>query len=114
MMKHSHRAALYSLVIFPGAGLWAIGEKKRALIFIIPCVIVCILMVANIMHITQEMTQKMVDGLIPFDVINLFLEVRRQIYADPAVRRYLLILIAAWLLSGLSSYFAGKKKELEQ
>ena len=113
-MKPSQRALLYSLVIFPGAGLWAIGEKIRALIFIIPCTIVCVLMLAEIMQITQTMTQKMVDGLIPFDFFSLFLEVRRQIYTDPDVRHYLIILVTAWILSSLSSYFAGKKKESEQ
>lgn len=113
-MKPSQRALLYSLVIFPGAGLWAIGERIRALVFIIPCIIACILMIGDIMQITQDMMQKMVDGLIPFDFISLFLEVRRQIYADPDVRHYLIILVTAWILSSISSYFAGKKKELEQ
>lgn len=113
-MKISQRALIYSLLVFPGAGLWTLGEKIRALIFIIPCIIVCVFMLGDIMHITQEMTQKMVDGLIPFDVLNLFLEVRRQIYSDPGIRHYLVILIAAWILGALSTYFVSKQKNLEQ
>jgi hypothetical protein len=113
-MTRTQRALIYSLLVFPGAGLWTLGEKIRSLIFMIPCLIVCIFLVGDIMHITQTMTQQMVDGLIPFDVLNLFLEIRRQIYADQGVRHYLVILVAAWILGGLSTYFVSKKQNSEQ
>ena len=117
LKKPSHRALFFSLAVFPGAGLWAIGEKVRALIFIIPSALACILMVGRIMSITQDITQRMVDEFIPLTIsnfVNLFLDIRQQIYADSIIREYLLFLLIAWLLSGLSSYFAGKKKESEQ
>ena len=117
LKKPSHRALFFSLAVFPGAGLWAIGEKIRALVFIIPCALACILMVSRIMSITQQITQRMVDEFIPLTVenfVSLFFDIRHQIYADSIIREYLLFLAIAWLLSGLSSYFAGKKKELEQ
>lgn len=117
LKKPSHRALFFSLAVFPGAGLWAIGEKTRALIFIVPCALACILMVGRIMSITQQITQRMVDEFIPLtaeNFVSLFFDIRHQIYADSIIREYLLFLAIAWLLSGLSSYFAGKKKELEQ
>lgn len=113
-MTKNNRALFYSLAVFPGAGLWTLGEKFRALVFIIPCILVSLFMMRDIMGITQAMTQQMVDGLIPFNFLDLFLEIRRHIYADPKIRQYLIILVAAWALGGLSTYFVARKKASEQ
>lgn len=112
--KKSHRALFYSLAVFPGAGLWLLGEKRRALIFILPSSLITLLMLKKVMQITQDMMQKMLDGLMPFDFINLFLEIRRDIYANPDIQHYLIILLAAWILGGLSTYFVSKKQEKGQ
>jgi hypothetical protein len=112
-MKKSTRGAIYSLLICPGAGLWVLGEKKRALVFIIPTVIAAILLLMKIITIAQKEVNIMMETF----SINFFLlysKVHSQIYHDPSIRNILWFLLAAIILSSISSYFVGKKQEQEK
>jgi hypothetical protein len=112
-MRKSTRGVIYSLFICPGAGLWVLGEKKRALVFIIPTFIAVIILLTKIMQIAQIEVNKMMETL----SINFFLlysKVHSQIYQDPSIRNILWFLLAAIILSSISSYFVGKKQEQEK
>lgn len=113
-MKPSTRAFIFSLLIFPGAGLWILGQKRRALIFIIPTLIILILLIVRLMTITQTIINKMVEKTFSIDIKRLYLEVHNQLYNDPSIRQFLYFLLAAIILSSISSYFVGKKQEQEK
>jgi len=113
-MKTSTRAVIYSLFIFPGAGLWVLGQKKRALIFIIPSLIALILLMARLMTITQSIINNMLLNTFSIDLRRLYLDVHHQLYSDPSIRTFLWFLLAAIILSSLSSYFVAKKQEQEK
>lgn len=112
-MKKSTRAVIYSLFIFPGAGLWALGEKKRALIFIVPTLVALILLIARLMTISQAILDKMLMETFSIDIKRLYLDIHHQLYSDPSIRNFLWFLLAAIILSSISSYFVGKKQEQE-
>jgi CDP-diglyceride synthetase len=112
-MKKSTRAVILSLFVFPGAGLWVLGEKKRALIFMVPTFIALVALVAKIMEIAQREVQKMFDSL-TMDLLQLFSRVHHQIYTDPGIWKILWFLLAAVILSSVTGYFVGIKKEQEK
>lgn len=117
-MKKSTRAVIYSLFIFPGAGLWKLGEKKRALVFIIPTLVAVILLIARLMQITQNIANQLpITSLSAESLIGnfklLYAETHSQIYQDPAILNFLWLILAAIIMSSISSYFVGKKQESE-
>lgn len=112
-MKPSTRAFIFSLLIFPGAGLWALGKKQRALMFIIPTSILLILLMVRLISITQSIINKMITQTFSIDIKRLYLEVHSQLFSDPLIQQFLWLLLAAMILSSISSYFVGKKMEQE-
>jgi hypothetical protein len=119
MMKKSTRGAIYSLLVFPGAGLWVLGEKKRALIFIIPTIIAVVLLMTRIFTITQNIANQLpITNLSIESFIDtfkvLYAETRTQIYQDSSVIHFLLVLLVAMIISSVFSYFVGKKQEQEE
>jgi hypothetical protein len=113
-MKPSTRALIFSLLIFPGAGLWVLGKRKRALVFIIPTSIILILLMIRLISIAQSAINKMITQTFSIDIVRLYLDVHGQLYSDPSIRQFLWLLLAAIILSSISSYFVGKKIEQEQ
>jgi hypothetical protein len=113
-MKPSTRAFIFSLLIFPGAGLWVLGKKQRALVFIIPTSIILILLMVRLISIAQSAINKMITQTFSIDIVRLYLDVHSQLYNDPSIRKFLWLLLAAIILSSISSYFVGKKIEQEQ
>ncbi len=118
MMKKSTRGAIYSLLICPGAGLWVLGEKKRALVFIIPTLIAVMLLLTRIFTITQKIANQLpITSLSPEALVDtfklLYAETHKQIYQDPSIVNILWLILAAMILSSISSYFVGKKQEQE-
>ncbi len=111
-MKKSTRALIYSLFICPGAGLWFLGEKKRALLFILPTLIAIIMLLMKIMQIAQLEVNRMMETL-SIDFFLLYSNVHSQIYQDTDIRYILVFLLTATILSALSSYFVGKQQEEE-
>jgi len=112
-MKTSTRAVIFSLLIFPGAGLWVLGEKRRALVFIIPTTIALIILMKRIMEISQPIMNDMMESF-SLDFKLLFYQVHTKIYHDHSIRNILWFLLAAFVLSSISSYFVGRKLDLEK
>ncbi len=113
-MKPSTRAFIFSLLIFPGAGLWVLGKKRRALVFIIPTAIILILLMVRLISITQSIMNKMLMHTFSIDIKRLYFDVHSQLFSDPLIQQFLWLLLAAMILSSISSYFVGKKMEQEK
>jgi hypothetical protein len=113
-MKKSTKAALFSTLIFPGAGLLWLKQYTRAAIFMIPALAISYYILHKAMDIAQTLAQKVKAGSIPPDLSRLLVEVHtmtQQLLVDLDDAMWLFIL--CWTLSILSSYFAGKKLEAE-
>lgn len=113
-MKVSTKSALFSAVIFPGAGYFTLGLKYRGCIYILISIIF-ILLLANDAHYKAEI---MVNSIIQNNNFNIELEeLLRQIRQIPSLysaNQYLAIysgLGMTWLISIMDCYRLGKKKE---
>jgi hypothetical protein len=120
-MTKAGKAALFSAIIFPGAGLWWLKHYKRACIFIIPAIIalwyLTSLLYNAILPAYTKMLRDIEEGIRVLD-INTVLKLTQEIHNNIAVVQSQLnaaqfIFIACWLCSIVSSYFVGKKIDLE-
>lgn len=120
-MKKSTKAALYSALIFPGAGLLWLKNYSRAAIFIVPSVVALWYLFSTLYNSIAPVYTKMLhdaeEGILvvnPSDMSGLYAKLHQEIYQSIAAHQGTLdtakmILIAAWILSIISSYFVGKK-----
>ncbi len=120
--QNANKAALYSALIFPGAGLWWLKHYVRACIFIVPACIALIYIAkklyAAVAPVYANMQRKAEEGLLnPFDLLGNYGKLSAELHQSIAAQQDQLgtveaILIACWLCSIISSYFAGKQKDL--
>ena len=117
----STKAALYSAFIFPGAGLWWLKHYARACIFIIPtCLSLWYLttkLYDGVAPVYAKLQLQAAEGLIDISDMGaiygkLSTEIHRSL-AEQHLGAVEAILVACWLCSIVSSYFVGKKLDLE-
>lgn len=117
-MSRALRAAIASACIFPGAGLFILRHYVRGSIFAIPAALILALMFNNLFStafaINEQLQQQAERGNFAFDVIALFHQLHNSLFASPYWQDGKWILLASWLLSIGSSYFVGKKIDLQQ
>ena len=109
-MKLSTKAALYSAIVFPGAGYFIVKNKLRggiALSISLGCLVVFMIEAFNK---AQIIAGKIVSGEIPYD-INI---IRDQIPLTPGVFATEFIMVTTicialvWIVGGIDSYRLGK------
>lgn len=112
------RAAVASAFIFPGAGLFLLRQYVRGCIFAVPALLIIAMMFKNLfttaIAINQHLQQQAERGIFAFDVVGIFHQLHSAIFASPWWHDGKWILLASWLLSIGSSYFVGKKFDLQQ
>ncbi len=125
-VKKANKAALFSAIIFPGAGLWWLKQYGRASIFIVSAIgslgYIVTTLYNSIMPIYSKMLRDAEEGLIVVDASNflsVFTKLYQEMYQGVAVHQSQLnaaqfIFIACWLCSIASSYFVGKKMDLAE
>ena len=125
-VKKANKAALFSAVIFPGAGLWWLKHYGRASIFIVSAIgslgYIVTTLYNSIMPIYNKMLRDAEEGLIVVDATNfssIFTKLYQEMYQGVAAHQSQLnaaqfIFIACWLCSIASSYFVGKKMDLAE
>lgn len=115
-MKPSIKAALYSAFIFPGAGLWELGQKARAAVFAVPALIAVLYMMVGAWGIAWKIADELIieiqaTGQINIDLWGILTQVRQAMAESPNLENAQWILVIAWLLSIASSYAVGKLQE---
>lgn len=119
----SSKAALYSAFIFPGAGLWWLKFYGRACVFIIPSFLLLAYIAAKLYDgvapVYKKLQREAAEGLIDVtDIFSIYSKLNTEIHNSLAAQQGQLVtmeilLVACWLCSIASSYFAGKKMDLE-
>ena len=124
-MTKASKAALFSAIIFPGAGLWWLKHYVRAGIFIVSAIgslgYIITTVYNSVAPIYNKMLRDAEEGLIVVDATNFsstFIKLYQEMYQGMAAHQSELnaaqfIFIACWLCSIVSSYFVGKKMDLE-
>jgi hypothetical protein len=125
-MTKAGKAALFSAIIFPGAGLWWLKHYGRASIFILSAIgslgYIVTTLYNSIMPIYNKMLRDAEEGLIVVDATNfssMLSKLSQEMYQGVAAHQSQLnaaqfIFIACWLCSIASSYFVGKKMDLAE
>ncbi len=112
-MQSHIKAAVYSGLVFPGAGYFFLKKVKRAVIFVLLTLLSLIVVLYDAIYKAQIIAQKIVNGEIPFDLTII----RQQISAtagvlDASVVVALYSVMAVlWLVSVVDCYRLGKLKD---
>ena len=121
--QNANKAALYSAIIFPGAGLWWLKSYVRACIFIVPAAVAFFYIAKKVYDviapINAKFRQQAEEGLIDgFNLVGNYEKLSTEVHQSLATQMdqfYTVgtIFIVCWLCSIVSSYFVGKKLDLE-
>jgi hypothetical protein len=109
-MKKSFKAALYSTLIFPGAGLWWLKRYWLASSFIVPALVICAYVLRETVAVANLLSEQISDGSLPLDVVPLTRAVEQtvqQLTLELSGAIWLFVL--CWLLSVAVSYLLGKR-----
>ena len=118
-MKKSTKAALFSTLLFPGAGLLWLKYYWRAAVFIVPALAAACYIFICMQEVTGILQQRVLNGSLHVDLSNLDHTIAK---ISEAVRQIIetqqyhfdfaqWIFIASWACSIASSYFVGKTIE---
>ncbi|RYY73607.1 MAG: hypothetical protein EOO52_16460 [Gammaproteobacteria bacterium] len=121
--NNANKAALYSAIIFPGAGLWWLKHYARACIFIVPTCIalwyITTKLYDGVAPVYKQLQRQAAEGLIDItNITGIYTKLSTEIHNSLAAQQGQLatveiILVACWLCSIVSSYFVGKKMDLD-
>lgn len=109
------RAALMSLLIFPGVGLIWLGERVRGAIFAVPVFVILMMWIRDIWSAAREYTDALVASSAPsFTELYaaLFDKTHELLFASVWWQEGKMVLLASWLLSVVSSWVVGKRRDI--
>lgn len=116
-LSHARRAAISSALIFPGAGLFLLRHYVRGCIFAVPAAVVILMLLKNLavttLEIHRHMQEQAQQGIFALDLVGMYHQLHESIFTSPYWQDGKWILLASWLLSIASSYFVGKKMDLQ-
>ena len=110
------RAAILSAAIYPGAGLFFLRHYLRGCIFAIPATLIIILLFKNLFDtavaLNKQLAAEAAKGNYAIDLGHLWSSLHASLFNSPYWDQGKWILLASWVLSIISSYFAGKKMDI--
>lgn len=116
--SQAKRAAILSATIFPGAGLFFLRHHLRGCIFALPAALVIIMLFKNLFAVAfklnEEMAAEIEKGNLAIDIGHMWNSLHGAMFTSPYWEQGKWILLASWILSIISSYFAGKKADLNK
>ena len=111
-MQKSVQAALYSALIFPGAGLLWLKRYWQAALFGLPSLAITLYVLRETMASAYQLRDKISDGSLPMDIMTIALEaVRVSEQLTARLEGAIWLLIICWALSIAASYQAGRRLE---
>ena len=112
-LSKAKRAAILSATIFPGAGLFFLRSYVRGCIFALPALIVIVMLFKNLLTVALQLNEQMAAeaarGNFSLDISHMWSTLHGALFTSPYWEHGKWILLASWILSIISSYFAGKK-----
>jgi hypothetical protein len=80
-VKKANKAIVFSVFVFPGAGYFILGATKRAIATFFLTLACLGIVLAESFHKAQFISQRIVDGRIPLDILGI----REQIELAPGL-----------------------------
>lgn len=114
-MKKSSKAALLSALVFPGVGLYLLKLYVRGSIFFIPALLAILYIIHGLGPVTNELSGKLqVNPYELLDSARLSKDIMASIDSHmPFYHQAVSLFIVSWIISIVSSYFAGRKQEID-
>lgn len=112
-MKQSHKAALFSLLVFPGSGQF-LQKQYLTGSLLAGTVIACLgLLVTRAIASANSISDKILSGEIPLDIGHIQEAISAQSAADtsPAVTIAGWLLVACWLFSTVDAWRLGRRAD---
>lgn len=117
-MSYAKRAAIASALIFPGAGLFMLGQRLRGCLFAVPSAAIMGLLFINLMRVAMRLSQELdanaKHGEFNLDLPYIWNTLHNALFTSPYWVDGKWLLLAAWVLSIISSYTLGKKRDLAE
>lgn len=114
-MDNAKRAAIASAFILPGAGLFLLKHYIRGCIFAIPATLVVGALCINLLGAAVKLNNEIAGRMPSIDLIMmLWNRLHTAMFESPYWDQGKWILLASWLLSIISSYYAGKKLDAQE
>lgn len=111
--SQAKRAAILSATIFPGAGLFFLRSYVRGCVFAVPALVVIVMLFKNLFTVAFQLQDQMAldaaRGNFMPDISHMWNSLHGAIFSSPYWQQGKWILLASWILSIISSYFAGQK-----
>jgi hypothetical protein len=110
-MNKPLKAALFSALIFPGAGQLLLKKYISATYFAVFASVGLYLLFSNLMSRAQDIIEKVQRGEVSADLATITELVNQQSStASDSLSPALIILLVAWLVSVVEAYRVGKKE----
>lgn len=113
--SQANRAAILSATIFPGAGLFFLHHYIRGCIFALPALLVIIMLFKNLFSVAFKLNRELADeaakGNYAIDISHMWNSLHGALFTSPYWEQGKWILLASWIFSIISSYFAGAKTD---
>ncbi|MEP1447684.1 MAG: hypothetical protein ABJK37_16385 [Paraglaciecola sp.] len=110
-MHKATKAALISAFIFPGGGHFFLKSKLRGGVFAVFSVACLWALMSFLMDIANDISEKLVNREIPFDVSTVMAEISSQLSGSAGEMPHYtsLLLLGCWVLSIIDSFVLGRK-----
>lgn len=111
-MQKSVQAALYSALIFPGAGLYWLKRYWQAALFILPALAISIYVLRETLAIGYLLSEQIADGSLPLEVLPLTRAIAQSVQQlTLSLSAAIWLFILCWALSIALSYVAGNQSD---
>jgi hypothetical protein len=112
-MKKSIKAALFSALVFPGAGHLFLKKKISGAILGCVSLAALYLIIANMLERAQQIVDKILRGEVSLDVIAITEQLSRQPVGNDSQLLDIAwaVLIFSWIIGIADSYRAGRAQD---
>ncbi|MDH5424327.1 MAG: hypothetical protein OEY29_04975 [Gammaproteobacteria bacterium] len=112
-MKLSNKAAMFSAIVFPGAGYFVVKKTIRGVVSLVVTIGCLSYPMTDVFQRAVAVRDKIINGEIPIDIVLI----REQILLTPGsmtqqdVSTLSLLIAVVWLVSIIDSYLIGRRSE---
>lgn len=112
-MKKSTRALLLSAFVYPGAGYFSLGARKRGVAALIASAILIGVVVIDSNHKAKTIAQKIVNGEITVDIATIWEQIATApgMFSENITEAAVAGLLLLWVVAIVDAYRLGRGRD---
>ncbi|HCN87739.1 MAG TPA: hypothetical protein DIT28_00940 [Oxalobacteraceae bacterium] len=110
-MKKSMKAALWSALVFPGAGHFLLKRYARGLVLFVPTVLALLYLVNDMLQQAAVIADKIMSGAVPADVTAITALVAAGGKDSTMLELAGYVLLVCWVAGMIDSYRIGNTED---